>query len=331
MSSDRLFVSDAVRASFDEAAETLRAFVDSPDGLGLVERFVELAAETVSRGGLLMSCGNGGSMCDAMHFAEEWTGRFRKDRAAIGAVAFSDPSHLTCIANDFGYDEIFAREVEAYGKHGDLLVLLSDVDGLHESRPEPGRPRPAMIDEVEKIDARIRTAASGPGSAFGSGGMATKLQAAETAARSGAATVVCNGRTKDVLRKLLAGERVGTLFLPGDRLASRKHWLAFTTRPRGELELDAGAVRALREGGKSLLPAGIVAVRGRFGIGDPVAGVDAGGAEVARGLAAYASAEGDRIRGLETRKVAEVLGYSNGNAVVHRDDLVLLEPLESPE
>jgi glutamate 5-kinase len=212
---------------------------------------------------------------------------------------------------------------------GDLLVLLSDVDGLYESRPEPGRPKPKMFDEIEKIDARVKRAASGPGSAFGSGGMATKLQAAETAARSGAATVICNGRKKDVLLRLLAGEREGTLFHPGERLASRKHWLAFTTRPRGELVLDDGAVRAVEQGGKSLLPAGIVEVRGRFGIGDPVACVDAAGREVARGLAAYASGEVERIRGLETRKVAKVLGYSNGTAVVHRDDLVLLDRAES--
>jgi glutamate 5-kinase len=165
--------------------------------------------------------------------------------------------------------------------------------------------------------------------------MATKLEAAETAARSGAATVVCNGRKKDVLLRLLAGEREGTLFLPGERLTSRKHWLAFTTRPRGELVLDDGAVRAVRERGKSLLPAGVVAVRGRFGIGDPVACVDPAGREIARGLAAYASGEVERIRGLDTRKVAKVLGYSNGNAVVHRDDLVLLdaptEPRAEPE
>jgi len=212
---------------------------------------------------------------------------------------------------------------------GDLLVLLSDVDGLYESRPEPGRPKPKRIDEVERIDARVKRAASGPGSAFGSGGMATKLEAAATAARSGAATVVCNGRRRDSLTRLLAGESVGTLFLPGDRMASRKHWLAFTTRPRGELVLDAGAVRALREGGKSLLPAGILGVRGRFGIGDPVACVDDSGREFARGLAAYDAGEVERIRGLDTRKVAKVLGYSNGKAVVHRDDLVLLEASES--
>jgi D-sedoheptulose 7-phosphate isomerase len=118
-------MSDPIRTSFEEAAATLQAFLASPEGLPNVQRFADLAWETVTKGGLLMSCGNGGSMCDAMHFAEEWTGRFRGDRAAIGAIAFSDPSHLTCIANDFGYDEIFAREVEAYGKAGDLLVAIS--------------------------------------------------------------------------------------------------------------------------------------------------------------------------------------------------------------
>ncbi|QDV04394.1 D-sedoheptulose-7-phosphate isomerase [Engelhardtia mirabilis] len=116
---------DAIRASFDEAARTLEAFTQSPEGLGRVPAFAEATLATVRRKGLLMACGNGGSMCDAMHFAEEWTGRFRGNRDAIGAVAFSDPSHLTCIANDFGYDEVFAREVEAYGKQGDLLVCLS--------------------------------------------------------------------------------------------------------------------------------------------------------------------------------------------------------------
>ncbi len=116
---------DPIRASFDEASKTLRAFMDSPDGLARVQEFVTAAHATLTGGGLLMSCGNGGSMCDAMHFAEEWTGRFRGNRKALAAIAFSDPSHLTCIANDFGYDQVFAREVEAYGKEGDLLVAIS--------------------------------------------------------------------------------------------------------------------------------------------------------------------------------------------------------------
>lgn len=114
-----------VRASFDEAAQTLSAFLADPANLDAVGRFAAAAHATLARGGLLMSCGNGGSMCDAMHFAEEWTGRFRKDRAALPAMAFSDPSQLTCIANDFGYDEVFARSVDAYGKSGDLLVAIS--------------------------------------------------------------------------------------------------------------------------------------------------------------------------------------------------------------
>ena len=117
--------SDVVRASFEEAASVQAAFRQSPDGLPMVERFAALAGETLRAGGKLMSCGNGGSMCDAMHFAEEWTGRFRGDRDALPAIAFSDPSQLSCIANDFGYDQVFARSVEAYGKAGDLLLAIS--------------------------------------------------------------------------------------------------------------------------------------------------------------------------------------------------------------
>jgi D-sedoheptulose 7-phosphate isomerase len=117
--------SDPVRESFEEAAATLRAFLDDPACLAGVRRFVEVAAAALRGGKKLMACGNGGSMCDAMHFAEEWTGRFRRDRAALPALAFSDPSQLTCIANDFGYEEVFARSLEAYGQEGDVLVALS--------------------------------------------------------------------------------------------------------------------------------------------------------------------------------------------------------------
>ena len=116
---------DVVRASFDEALSTLQAFLASPQGLPAVDAFVEVAARTLGSGGKLMACGNGGSMCDAMHFVEEWTGRFRRDRDALPAVAFSDPSQLTCIANDFGFDEVFARQVQAVGRKGDLLVAIS--------------------------------------------------------------------------------------------------------------------------------------------------------------------------------------------------------------
>jgi len=121
----RMSAADPVRAAFEESAATLNAFLADAECLAGVKRFAEAARETLERGGLLMSCGNGGSMCDAMHFAEEFTGRFRRDRAALPAIAFSDPSQLTCIANDFGFDEVFARSVAAYGKRGDLLVAIS--------------------------------------------------------------------------------------------------------------------------------------------------------------------------------------------------------------
>jgi D-sedoheptulose 7-phosphate isomerase len=114
-----------VRASFEEARKTLDAFLADPDCLEAVQRFVDLAHGTLTSEAKLLSCGNGGSMCDAMHFAEEWTGRFRGDRAALPAIAFSDPSQLTCIANDFGYDEVFARYLQAVGAEGDLLVAIS--------------------------------------------------------------------------------------------------------------------------------------------------------------------------------------------------------------
>jgi D-sedoheptulose 7-phosphate isomerase len=116
---------DPIRASFDEAAATLQAFLADPRCLEGVKRFAAAAREALRAGKKLLACGNGGSMCDAMHFAEEWTGRFRNDRSPLPALAFSDPSQLTCIANDFGYEQVFARSVEAFGAEGDVLVVLS--------------------------------------------------------------------------------------------------------------------------------------------------------------------------------------------------------------
>jgi glutamate 5-kinase len=154
--------------------------------------------------------------------------------------------------------------------------------------------------------------------------MTTKLEAARSAAHSGAATIICHSELRDGLLRAAAGERVGTIFLPVARLASRKHWLAFTTKPRGTLVLDDGAVKAVRDGGRSLLAAGIVEVRGRFGIGDTVSCVDADGREIARGLSSYDAADIARLEGHSAREIRAVLGYSHGDAVIHRDDLVVV-------
>jgi glutamate 5-kinase len=221
-------------------------------------------------------------------------------------------------------DNLSATVVNLVG--ADLLVILTDVDGLYDRPPgEAGGAEARLYDVVESIGPEVEGAAQGSASAFGRGGMTTKLQAAQAAARGGASTVLCNGNARDALLRVARGERVGTLFLAGSRIASRKHWLAFTLGTRGQLVIDEGAARALVERGKSLLAAGIVEVRGKFGLGDPVACVDAGGRELARGLVAYGSEEIRRIARRPAREIAQVLGYSNGDEVIHRDDLVLSE------
>jgi glutamate 5-kinase len=219
-------------------------------------------------------------------------------------------------------DNLSATIVNLVG--GDLLVILTDVDGLYAEPPGADGPRGEPLEVVDALTPEIERAAAGSGSAFGRGGMITKLQAVRSAAASGAACVLANGLRKGTLTRVAAGEPEGTLFRAGSRIGSRKHWLAFTAKPRGRLVLDAGAVRAIRERGRSLLPAGIVSVEGRFGIGDPVACVDDRGVEFARGLAAYAAEDVRRVKGLATSQIGRVLGYSNGDEVIHRDDLVLL-------
>jgi glutamate 5-kinase len=208
-------------------------------------------------------------------------------------------------------DNLSATMVNLIG--AELLVILTDVDGLYQAPPENGKPLPPLVGVVENV-ADVAHAAGGAGTTFGRGGMVTKLEAARSAAGSGAATVLCHGRAKDVLLRVAAGEAVGTLFRAGNKLASKKHRIAFTAKPRG----------VLTERGRSLLPAGVVRAEGEFQRGDPVACVDAQGREFARGLATYSAAEVERIKGAPTSRILAVLGFTNGDEVIHRDDLVLL-------
>jgi glutamate 5-kinase len=244
---------------------------------------------------------------------------------ALGAVPIVNEND-TVVTDEIRFgdnDNLSATIVNLIG--ADLLIVLTDVDGFYETRPVPGRRKPRLIDVIDKITPEIEAAAEGSDSSFGRGGMITKLAAARSAARSGAATVLCNGGRADIIERVLAGDAVGTIFLPGERLASRKHWLAFTTRTRGSLVIDGGAEKALCSGGCSLLPTGIVDVQGTFGIGDPVSCVDARERELARGLVAYTSSDVRRIMGRPTREIERLLGYSNGDEVIHRDDMVILD------
>jgi glutamate 5-kinase len=204
----------------------------------------------------------------------------------------------------------------------DLLVILSDVDGLMTA--DPRRQRTArLIPTVAHIDAGIVRAARHTASAQGVGGMATKIAAARIATESGVAAVIANGQRPRPLTRLLEGERHGTVFLPSARAPSgRRRWLAFGLPVRGALTIDDGAREALRRG-KSLLAAGVVDVEGTFEPGEAVAIRDARGEDLGRGLVNYPSGQLARIKGIRSTEIAAVLGKKTHDEVVHRDNLLL--------
>jgi glutamate 5-kinase len=203
----------------------------------------------------------------------------------------------------------------------EALIILTDVNGLHDADPRAGGVR---IPVVQDIDGQAQSA-GGTASGVGTGGMASKVQAARIAGRSGIPTVVAEGRRPDVVRAVLSGEDLGTLFVPSvDRLASRKHWIAYAVRPVGTLVVDAGARTALVDKQRSLLPSGVLRVTGAFRVGDAVSVVDEDGREIGRGLASYAAEEIERIRGKRSADIELILGYKNLDEVIHRDDLVIL-------
>jgi glutamate 5-kinase len=166
--------------------------------------------------------------------------------------------------------------------------------------------------------------ASGESGHLGKGGMLTKVRAAARAARSGAATVIASGREEQVLLRIARGESVGTLLVPSQETrAARKQWLAGQLQVRGRLMLDAGAVRVLREAGRSLLPVGVTHVTSKFLRGDLVACMDGDGREIARGLMNYGADEARRIIGQPSSRIEEILGYVDEPELIHRDNLVL--------
>jgi glutamate 5-kinase len=184
----------------------------------------------------------------------------------------------------------------------------------------------ARVPEVAPDDRNIERLVRKDKSTGGTGGMVTKVRAARAAAARGTAAVIAAGRMPGILSQVMAGEDVGTLFWPAEeRLHSRAHWIAHTLRPRGTLVLDDGAVKALTERARSLLPSGIVSVKGPFRQGDPVDLARGDGTVFARGLAGYSSAELEAIRGKRTAEIESTLGYRLGDEAVHKDDLVLLQ------
>jgi glutamate 5-kinase len=217
-------------------------------------------------------------------------------------------------------DRLAARVAQMTG--ADCLVLLSDVDGLYSADPnkEPGA---RFIHEVRQITPEIEAMAGRSASALGSGGMSAKILAARIAVAAGCHMCIAAGAHRHPLRRIEEGADC-TWFVPTATPAgARKQWIAGTLRPAGAITIDAGALRALLEG-KSLLPAGVTAARGRFDRGDTVSVLSADGAEVARGIIAYSDADAARIMGRRSAEIADLLGFRGRDEMIHRDDLVLM-------
>jgi glutamate 5-kinase len=207
---------------------------------------------------------------------------------------------------------------------GDALIILTDQTGLYTADPR-SNPDAKLVEEAEAGDASLEEMAGGAGSSVGTGGMYTKIIAAKRAARSGASTVIASGREHDVLARLARGERIGTqLTAQSTPLAAKKQWIADHLQLKGSVVLDAGAVRALRLQGSSLLPIGVKEALGDFLRGDVVSCVDASGLEIARGLANYSAAETRRIMRLPTGQIEATLGYIDESELIHRDNMVLM-------
>lgn len=206
----------------------------------------------------------------------------------------------------------------------DLFVCLTDVDGLYSGNPATD-PSARRLETVALVDERVEAMAGHVSGTLGTGGMRSKIMAARMVSARGGSSFIGLGRQPGTLRRLFAGEEIGTFFLPQmEKLPSRKHWIAYTLRPKGFLILDDGACQAVASAGKSLLPSGIMETRGHFRIGDPVHCLDRNDEVVAAGLVNYAAEDIRKIQGHHSARIKEVLGYVDSEEVIHRDNLVVL-------
>src|SRR5213593_4752471 len=231
------------------------------------------------------------------------------DTVAVDEIRFGDNDSLAGMV---------AHLVDA-----DLLVILSDVEGLYTEDPRHN-PHATLIPVVTEVTAEIERRAGGTTSFEGTGGMHTKVLAAKKAATYGIATAIVSGERPGHLTGLFQGDSVGTILPKSQKLTSRKHWIGYTVKAKGRLALDDGAVEALTRKGKSLLPSGITAVHGDFESGDAVVCVDKSGREFAKGLVNYSSEAIAKIKGLKTSEIQKTLGYKDYDEVIHRDNLVML-------
>lgn len=231
------------------------------------------------------------------------------DTVVTEEIRFGDNDNLAALV---------ANLIEA-----DVLVILTDQDGLYNKDPRTNEDA-ELVSEANAGDTALEKMA-GPSSGLGRGGMLTKLQAAEKAARSGAATIIANGTQNGILLGIKNGDDCGSLLLPSrERLAARKQWMAGQMKVRGRVVLDDGAVMVLRESGRSLLSVGVTQIEGEFVRGELVACLDAQQREIARGLVNYSSEEARKILGKPSGDIEIILGYVDEPELIHRDNIVLL-------
>ncbi len=219
-------------------------------------------------------------------------------------------------------DRLAARVAQMVS--ADCVILLSDVDGLYTADPT-SNPAAEFLPTVSLITPQIEAMGGGSRSGFGRGGMATKLAAAKIATAAGAHLCIAAGHSAHPVRRIEDGERCTWFLRSSTPLAARKQWIAGTIDPPGALTIDAGALQALR-GGKSLLPAGVVAISGSFDRGDTVRVITPDGLQVACGLVAYADGDAARILGKRSSEIEAILGFRGRDEMIHRDDLVLPQP-----
>ncbi|MEM1210545.1 MAG: glutamate 5-kinase [Planctomycetota bacterium] len=246
-----------------------------------------------------------------------------EELVAMGVLAVVNENDAVAVDEiRYGDNDLLSAHV-AHALKADALVLLTVVDGLLDDSG-------AVVDSVTGAsgDGHVATAKS----AWGSGGMATKLEAGRLVADAGEAAAIVNGRAERVVERVLSGERLGTVFVPAERkLDSRRRWTGLTRRPRGTVTVNAGAAAALREQGKSLLAVGVVRVGGTFAAGDVIAIVDESGEEVGRGMTGYTADELVTVKGMRSAEAAEALGGVALGPVVHRNELALRRPERSTD
>ena len=241
----------------------------------------------------------------------------------LGAVPVVNENDTVATAEiRFGDNDRLAARVAAMIS-ADLLVLLSDIDGLYTANPRQN-PDAAHVPQVDSLNDEVMAMAGQANAAYASGGMITKLEAARIAMNAGCGMIICDGRGAQPLSAVMKGGRHTLFRAEHSPLTARKRWIGGSLNPRGRLRVDAGALRAIRQG-RSLLPAGVTAANGDFERGDLIAIEDDSGQVIGHGLSAYSAADTRVILGHKSREIERLLGYRGRDEVVHADNLVMLE------